>query len=181
MSRVYHRLYRDHLITSKEWVYKERPCLINNWEATYFDFTTDKLYDIASTASDLGVKMFVMDDGWFGAKHPRVDDNAGLGDWVVNPERFPDGLGPFVERVNELANDKGEGMKFGLWVGPSLLSPDDVCSPGCVGTLRLMGSRWNLRWSTPNPSCTRLTQTGSFTRPSEPGPNNVDSSSSTWP
>jgi len=102
------------LITSN-WVYKERPCLINNWEATYFDFTTEKLYEIAKTASELGVKMFVMDDGWFGDKHPRINDDAGLGDWVVNPERFPDGLGPFVEKVNGL----GEGMKFGIWVSIS--------------------------------------------------------------
>lgn len=119
MSRIYHRLYRDHLITAKEWVYKERPCLINNWEATYFDFDTTKLYDIASTASDLGVKLFVMDDGWFGKRYPRTDDRGGLGDWVVNPDRFPDGLAPFVEKVNKL----GKGMKFGLWVCPLLLSP----------------------------------------------------------
>lgn len=118
MSRTYHRLYRDHLITSP-WAAKERPCLINNWEATYFDFDTTKLYDIASTASDLGVKMFVMDDGWFGKKHPRTDDHAGLGDWVVNPDRFPNGLGPFVEKVNKLSID-GQKMKFGLWVsGPT--------------------------------------------------------------
>lgn len=116
MSRVYHRLYRDHLVTSP-WGKEDRPCLINNWEATYFDFTTDKLYDIAHTASDLGVKMFVMDDGWFGNKHPRVNDDAGLGDWVVNPDRFPQGLKPFVDRVNKLTpGEKGKSMKFGLWV-----------------------------------------------------------------
>jgi len=112
MSRIYHRLYRDNLIISP-WVYKDRPVLINNWEATYFDFTTESLYQIASTASDLGVKMFVMDDGWFGSKHPRVSDRAGLGDWVVNPDRFPDGLKPFTDKVNKLDGGK---MKFGIWV-----------------------------------------------------------------
>jgi alpha-galactosidase len=135
MSRIYHRLYRDHLITSN-WVYKERPCLINNWEATYFDFTTEKLYEIAKTASELGVKMFVMDDGWFGDKHPRVNDDAGLGDWVVNPERFPDGLGPFVEKVNGL----GEGVKFGIWVSLSLHPRE------CDAVSRADTLRWNPRW-----------------------------------
>jgi alpha-galactosidase len=157
MSRIYHRLYRDNLIASP-WVYKDRPCLINNWEATYFDFTTEKLYEIASTASDLGVKMFVMDDGWFGSKHPRVNDDAGLGDWVVNPDRFPDGLEPFVEKVNKL----GKGMKFGIWVGhPSTGKESQVAD-------QLRSSR---KWSTPSLRYTRLTPTGYSTLPTGREPN----------
>lgn len=107
MSRSFHRLYRHHLSRS-EWTLKQRPVLINNWEGTYFDFDDNKLYGIAKKASHLGVKLFVMDDGWFGVKYPRNADNAGLGDWVVNPTKFPNGLDSFVERVNALkAEDMG--------------------------------------------------------------------------
>jgi alpha-galactosidase len=132
--------------------------LINNWEATYFDFTTEKLYEIASTASDLGVKMFVMDDGWFGSKHPRVNDDAGLGDWVVNPDRFPDGLEPFVEKVNKL----GKGMKFGIWVGHLSTGKESQVAD------QLRSSR---KWSTPSLRYTRLTLTGYSTLPTGREPN----------
>jgi len=165
MSRIYHRLYRDNLIISP-WVYKDRPCLINNWEATYFDFTTEKLYDIASTASELGVKMFVMDDGWFGSKHPRTSDAAGLGDWVVNPDRFPNGLKPFTDKVNKL----GKGMKFGIWVRYQLRSLES-----------LLMIRSNQRWSTQILSYTKITPTGSFPPPTERGHYNVNNSSSISP
>ena len=169
MSRVYHRLYRDNLIISP-WVYKDRPVLINNWEATYFDFTTESLYEIASTASDLGVKMFVMDDGWFGSKHPRVSDKAGLGDWVVNPERFPDGLKPFTDKVNKLDGGK---MKFGIWVRLPLLY---------IMTRKLvLIRRSSLKWSTPNLNYTRPTPTGSFMPLVERGPNSDINSSLTSP
>ena len=88
MSRSFHDLYRRHLIRGK---YKEqkRPILINNWEATYFDFNTEKLLRIARQAKDCGIEMLVVDDGWFGKRN---DDNTSLGDWTVNEEKLPGGL-----------------------------------------------------------------------------------------
>lgn len=114
MSRTYHDLYRNHLIRSK---YKDihRPVLINNWEATYFDFDTEKLIEIARQASKLGIEMLVMDDGWFGH---RDNDNSSLGDWFVYEEKIKGGLKNLVEQVNQL------GMKFGIWFEPEMISPD---------------------------------------------------------
>ena len=88
MSRNYHDFLRKHVIRGK-YKDKKRPILINNWEATYFDFNTEKLLDIAQKASALGIEMLVMDDGWFGN---RFDDNRALGDWFVNEEKLPGGL-----------------------------------------------------------------------------------------
>jgi alpha-galactosidase len=124
MSRSFHRLYRHHLSRS-EWTHRTRPVLINNWEATYFDFNADKLYRLGKDAADLGVKMFVMDDGWFGVKHPRTSDRSGLGDWVPNPDRFPNGLGAFVKKITALL-PKGieRKMMFGIWVEPEMVNPD---------------------------------------------------------
>ncbi|MDR0221100.1 MAG: alpha-galactosidase, partial [Lachnospiraceae bacterium] len=114
MSRTLHDLYRRHLISG---LYKDkkRPILINNWEATYFDFNTDKLLAIAKSAAELGIEMLVMDDGWFGN---RSDDNRALGDWVVNEEKLVGGLTKLVNRVNAL------GLKFGIWFEPEMVSPD---------------------------------------------------------
>lgn len=114
MTRTYHDFYRNHLIRSK---YKDtkRPILINNWEATYFDFNTEKLLSIAQDASKLGIEMLVMDDGWFGN---RSSDNCALGDWFVNEEKIKGGLKYLVEEVNKL------GMKFGIWFEPEMISPD---------------------------------------------------------
>lgn len=114
MTRTYHDFYRNHLIRSK---YKDRkrPILINNWEATYFDFDTDKLLSIARDASKLGIEMLVMDDGWFGN---RSSDNCALGDWYVNEEKIKGGLKYLAEEVNKL------GMKFGIWFEPEMISPD---------------------------------------------------------
>jgi len=114
MTRNYHDFYRNHLIRSK---YKDskRPILINNWEATYFDFDTDKLLSIARDASKLGIEMLVMDDGWFGN---RSSDNCALGDWYVNEEKIKGGLRYLAEEVNKL------GMKFGIWFEPEMISPD---------------------------------------------------------
>lgn len=114
MSRSFHDLYRKHLIRGK---YKDRkrPILINNWEATYFDFNTEKLISIAKKASELGIEMLVMDDGWFGHRN---DDSTSLGDWYVNEEKLPGGLKPLVDEVNKL------GMKFGIWMEPEMISPD---------------------------------------------------------
>ena len=114
MTRSLHDLYRNHLIRS---AYKDRkrPILINNWEATYFNFDTDKLLAIAKQASKLGIEMLVMDDGWFGN---RCDDNRALGDWNVNVEKLKGGLKHLVDEVNKL------GMKFGIWFEPEMISPD---------------------------------------------------------
>ncbi|KAL1406739.1 hypothetical protein Q8F55_006143 [Vanrija albida] len=130
MSRTFHNLYRQHLSRS-DWTHRTRPSLINNWEATYFDLSQDLLLPIAERAASLGVKMFVMDDGWFGVKHPRINDHQGLGDWTPNPLRFPDGLGAFADRVTGLKVKPLPGtnettaahMKFGIWVEPEMVNP----------------------------------------------------------
>ncbi len=114
MSRTFHDLYRKHLIRG-EYKDKKRPILINNWEATYFEFDTEKLIAIAKQASTLGIEMLVMDDGWFG---DRCDDNRALGDWIVNEEKLSGGLKYLVDEVNKL------GMKFGIWFEPEMISPD---------------------------------------------------------
>lgn len=114
MTRTFHDLYRNHLIRG-EYRDKKRPILINNWEATYFDFNTEKLLDIAKEASQLGIEMLVMDDGWFGARN---DDNTSLGDWEVNETKIQGGLKHLVDEVNKL------GMKFGIWFEPEMISPD---------------------------------------------------------
>ncbi|MBR1639964.1 MAG: alpha-galactosidase [Treponema sp.] len=114
MSRAFHELYREHLIRSP---YKKsaRPVLINNWEATYFNFDTEKLLDIAREAAKDGIEMLVMDDGWFGKRN---SDNCSLGDWVVNEEKIKGGLKHLVDEVNKL------GLKFGIWFEPEMISPD---------------------------------------------------------
>lgn len=114
MTRTFHDLYRNHLIRSA-YKDKKRPILINNWEATYFNFDTEKLLSIAKEASSLGIEMLVMDDGWFGN---RSDDNRALGDWFVNEEKLQGGLKYLVDEVNKL------GMKFGIWFEPEMVSPD---------------------------------------------------------
>ena len=114
MTRTFHDFMRKHLIRSP-YKDKKRPILINNWEATYFDFNTKKLIDIARLASSLGIEMLVMDDGWFGN---RYDDNRALGDWFVNESKLPGGLKYLVDEVNKL------GMKFGIWFEPEMISPD---------------------------------------------------------
>lgn len=114
MSRNFHNLYRNHLIRGA-YASKKRPVLINNWEATYFDFNTDKLLSIAREASKLGIEMLVVDDGWFGNRN---DDSNSLGDWFVNEDKLPGGLPYLVDEVNKL------GMKFGIWMEPEMVSPD---------------------------------------------------------
>lgn len=114
MSRTFHDLYRQHLIRG-EYRNKRRPILINNWEATYFNFDTDKLIGIAEQASKLGIEMLVMDDGWFGH---RDSDNSSLGDWFVYEKKLKGGLKHLVDEVNKL------GMKFGIWFEPEMISPD---------------------------------------------------------
>ena len=114
LSRIYHDAYRSNLIRSK-YTEHPRPILVNNWEATYFDFDADKIYHIAEEAKNIGLDMFVLDDGWFGK---RDNDWCALGDWEVNEEKIKGGLPALAEKIH------GLGLKFGLWVEPEMISED---------------------------------------------------------
>lgn len=114
LSHNFHKVIREHVCRGK---YKlaERPVLINNWEATYFDFNEEKILKIAEQAAALGVDMLVLDDGWFGKRN---DDCSGLGDWFVNEKKLCGGLGSLAEKIKKM------GMKFGLWFEPEMVSED---------------------------------------------------------
>jgi len=112
MSRTYHDLYRTRLCRG-EFKDKERPILVNNWEATYFDFTAAKIEEIAKVGQELGIELFVLDDGWFGK---RDDDTSSLGDWFVDRNKLPDGLDSLAKNVEKL------DMQFGLWFEPEMIS-----------------------------------------------------------
>lgn len=114
LSYNYHELYKQRLCRGK---YRdlERPILINNWEATYFDFDEQKLKDIVKVADALDLELFVLDDGWFGLRN---SDETGLGDWFVNKEKLPEGL----TGISQFANERD--IKFGLWFEPEMVSPD---------------------------------------------------------
>ena len=114
MSQRYHKLYRTRLARGA-WRDRVRPVLINNWEGTYFDFTEEKLFRIAQAGKELGIELFVMDDGWFGRRN---SDNCSLGDWTANPEKLPRGLAGLSERIH------GLDMLFGIWMEPEMISPD---------------------------------------------------------
>ncbi|HIQ95895.1 MAG TPA: alpha-galactosidase [Candidatus Limivivens merdigallinarum] len=114
LSQTFHRLYQKRLAHGY-WRDRVRPILINNWEATYFDFTEERLLEIAEKAKECGVELFVLDDGWFGK---RCSDRAGLGDWVENRERLPEGIAGLAEKIEKL------GMKFGLWFEPEMVNRD---------------------------------------------------------
>ena len=114
MSHIYHELYRTRLVRG-QWRDKVRPVLINNWEGTYFAFNEEKILEIARRAKDIGVELFVLDDGWFGKRN---NDDCSLGDWVVNTEKLPNGIDGLAKKINDL------GMKFGLWFEPEMISPD---------------------------------------------------------
>lgn len=114
MTRSYHDFYRNHLIRSK-YNHCMRPILINNWEATYFNFNTEKLLAIARKAKETGIEMLVMDDGWFGK---RDNYRSSLGDWFVNTKKINGGLEHLVNEVNKI------GLKFGIWFEPEMVSPD---------------------------------------------------------
>jgi alpha-galactosidase len=111
LSVAYHRFVRDRPGHPRT----PRPVVLNTWEAVYFDHRLDRLTGLADVAARLGVERFVLDDGWFGS---RRDDTAGLGDWHVAAEVWPDGLGPLISHVRAL------GMEFGLWVEPEMVNPD---------------------------------------------------------
>ena len=114
LSRAYHDFFRDYIIDPKR-VYERRPVVVNNWEATYFNFDNEKLFAIIDEAAKLGIDTFVLDDGWFGKRN---DDKSGLGDWTVNDKKLKGGLKPIIDRC------KKNGMKFGLWFEPEMISED---------------------------------------------------------
>ncbi|MBN2795680.1 MAG: alpha-galactosidase [Clostridia bacterium] len=114
MSQHYHQWINENVIR-KEWQYMSRPILLNNWEATYFDFNESKLLKLAKSAADLGIELFVLDDGWFGSRN---DDKTALGDWFVNTKKLPKGIKNLSNAIHKL------GMDFGLWVEPEMVSID---------------------------------------------------------
>lgn len=114
MSRKFHRAYRSRLCRGP-WRDKARPVLVNNWEATYFDFDEAKILALADQAKSVGIELLVLDDGWFGHRN---DDKSSLGDWVVDRSKLPGGLESLAQGIQE------RGMKFGLWFEPEMVSPD---------------------------------------------------------
>ncbi len=129
MSQLFHRAIRERLLRDNR--PGRKPVLVNSWEATYFDFDEEKLLALARASAPLGVELFVLDDGWFGTRN---NDRGGLGDWWVNREKLPGGLGSLARAVNAL------GMEFGLWIEPEMVSEDSrlyrehpdwvLCAPG---------------------------------------------------
>ena len=114
MSHLFHTLYRTRLCRGP-WRDQPRPILINNWEGTYFDFNEERILAIAGRAKEIGVELFVLDDGWFGKRNK---DNCSLGDWVVNREKLPCGIDGLAKKINDM------GLMFGLWFEPEMVSPD---------------------------------------------------------
>ncbi|CAN7693554.1 alpha-galactosidase [Paenibacillus sp. LjRoot153] len=114
MSRNYHKLYRTRLCRG-QYRDRHRPVLINNWEATYFNFNADKIEELAQVGKELGLELLVLDDGWFGK---RDNDKSSLGDWFVDRNKLPQGMPDLVKRV------KQQGLEFGLWFEPEMVSPD---------------------------------------------------------
>lgn len=114
MSQTFHNLYRTRLARGY-WRDRVRPILINNWEGTYFDFDEEKILSLAKDGKELGIELFVLDDGWFGKRN---GDNSSLGDWYPNLEKLPDGISGLSNKINEL------GMEFGLWFEPEMVNRD---------------------------------------------------------
>lgn len=114
MSNTYHQLYQKRLVRGK---YRDqvRPIVINNWEATYFNFNEEKILNLASKAKKLGMEVFVLDDGWFGKRN---NDSSGLGDWYPNLEKLPNGIVGLSKKITDL------GMQFGLWFEPEMVNKD---------------------------------------------------------
>ena len=136
LSRIYHDFFRTCVIDPKR-VFQSRPIVVNNWEATYFDFDNERLFKIIDEAAELGIDTFVLDDGWFGK---RDDDRSGLGDWFVNEKKLSGGLKPVIDRC------KKNGLKFGLWFEPEMVSEDSdlfrVHPDWAIGIDGVSFSRW---------------------------------------
>ncbi len=112
LSRRMHHFVREHIVRGV-WQYRERPVLLNSWEAVYFDISESRLLRLAGVARSVGIELFVLDDGWFGK---RDDDTTSLGDWTVNPKKLPNGLKSLADKIT------GMGMQFGIWVEPEMVS-----------------------------------------------------------
>ena len=112
MSQNMHEFVREHIVRG-EWKYKERPVLLNSWEASYFDINERKLLKLAKAGKDVGIELFVMDDGWFGT---RDDDAQSLGDWSVNEKKLPNGLKGLCRKIKDM------GLDFGIWVEPEMIN-----------------------------------------------------------
>jgi alpha-galactosidase len=112
LSHTFHHLYRTRLVRGT-WRDKPRPVLLNNWEGTYFDFTEAKLLKMAAVAKDIGIELFVLDDGWFGQ---RDSDNSSLGDWFADPRKLPQGIAGLANKITRM------GLSFGLWIEPEMIS-----------------------------------------------------------
>ncbi len=113
-SRNLHSWARKYRVLDGE---GERLTLLNNWEATYFDFNENKITELFKDAKDIGVDLFLLDDGWFGNKYPRNNDKTSLGDWQENVKKLPHGVGYLVKEAQK------EGVKFGIWIEPEMVSP----------------------------------------------------------
>lgn len=114
MSRNMHRFVRNHIVRG-EYQFRERPILINSWEASYFEINEENLLALARKAKEVGIELFVMDDGWFGQRN---DDTTSLGDWEVNRKKLPEGISGICNKINAL------GLDFGIWVEPEMVSAD---------------------------------------------------------
>ena len=114
LTQCSQRFLREHLCPPA-WRNAPRPVLLNSWEASYFDVTEESVLRLAHGAKELGIDLLVLDDGWFGR---RKNDKSSLGDWTVNTEKFPEGLGGLIRKVNEL------GLQFGIWIEPEMISED---------------------------------------------------------
>lgn len=124
MSRAFHDLYRNHLSRSK-FTHETRPILLNSWEGLGFNINETSLVNLAGEAEELGIELFVNDDGWFGIDYPRNNDSLGLGDWTPNPAKFPDGLKPYIDKVNNFTVlNTSTPLQFGIWVEPEMTNPN---------------------------------------------------------
>ena len=117
VSRAMHHFVKEHVVRG-EWKQKERPILLNSWEAFYFDFNESKLLKLAKAGKKVGIELFVLDDGWFGERN---DDTSSLGDWYVNKKKLPNGLDGLAKKINAL------GMDFGIWVEPEMVNRKSKC------------------------------------------------------
>ncbi len=134
LSHQYHKILREHMCRGR-YQHAKRPVLLNNWEATYFDFDKEKLVSLGEQAAELGIEMLVLDDGWFGK---RDDDNSGLGDWFTNEKKLGSSLKELGDRIHAL------GMKFGLWFEPEMISEDsDLYRAHSDWALRIPGREPN--------------------------------------
>ncbi|MGG5318015.1 alpha-galactosidase [Enterococcus sp. AZ072] len=114
LTHKYHQAYQNYLMPPK-FAKNERPILVNSWEACYFDLQEESLLELASSSKELGVELFVLDDGWFGH---RDDTSSSLGDWFVDKQKFPQGLEHFINQIEQI------GLDFGIWVEPEMISED---------------------------------------------------------